>query len=197
MSHPPAGGAGTPPHEISDAAGGGPLQPVPPNVEAAASFPLYVDPLGCAVNLVPKRTDQGVDYWAELHSVILGMGDLFVTRSTTSSGWPGGGCVQYVLLAGPHKGEEIYVAEFIDPLVKAGGYYRAGHPVARFNRDHTAGVGIETGFIRPGTSEPCSTDTSGVPTPGGIAFTRWLDELGCPTLQKFGPGSTFCPCGHH
>ena len=73
------------------------------------------------------------------------------------------------------------MAEFIIPQVVVGQYVKCGQSIALFTRDHTSGVGIETGWVRPGTNEPCSTDTSGNPTPGGENFTRWLNKLGCPT----------------
>lgn len=180
---------------ISDAASGGPLQQVPADVEAAAEFgPVYVNPLINAKDLQCWRTDQGVDYGAKFGSKIVAMGNCRIVRATTQSGWPGGGCIQYVLLAGAHKHEEVYVAEFITPLVKAGDYVKCGQTIAVFNRDHTTGVGIETGWIRPGTNEPCSTDTSGAPTEGGIRMNRWLRELHCPTRDDFGPGPSLCPC---
>lgn len=157
--------------------------------------PLYVNPFRECRDLRPWRTDQGVDFGARVGSLIVAQGDGKVSRATTSSGWPGGGCVQVILTApGPHRGEETYDAEFIDPLVRVGQAVKAGQPIARFNRDGSSGVGIEHGFIRPGTNEPCSTDTSGVPTEGGIRMTRWLIQLGCPTQQHFGPGPTTCPC---
>lgn len=193
----------------SDSASGGPLQPVPASVEAAAaSGPMYVNPFINATGLVPERTDQGVDFGADAGSPIVAIGNMRITRATTSSGWPGpygnpsgfngrGGCIQGVLLEGPHKGEETYLAEYIHVDVKVGDYVKCGAVIARFYHSANSGVGIEFGWVRPGTNEPCSTDTSGVPTPGGINMTRWLNELHCPTKQHFGPGSTFCPCGHH
>lgn len=114
------------------------------------------------------------------------------------SGWPGGGCVQYVLLDGSHAGEEIYVSEYIRPRVKVGEILEPSYWLAWFRIPLPGGrQGIETGFIRPGTNEPCSTDTSGKPTDGGIRMTRFLEALGCPTEQHFGPGPDSCPCGVH
>lgn len=155
----------------------------------------YRDPLKWAGHVVPQRTDQGVDYWAERGSPIRAMGDAVVTRATLNSGWPGGGCVQYRLTgSGSHKGEEIYVAEFIVPRVREGERVRKGEVIANFTRNWTERVGIETGFIRRGTHEPCSSDTSGVQTEGGRCFARWLHQLGRPTQQDPGRGSTYSPC---
>lgn len=155
----------------------------------------YRDPLAWARHVVNERTDQGVDYFAMLGSPIRAMGDGVVTRATRSSGWPGGGAVQYRLTGrGSHKGEEIYVAEFIVPTVREGEWVRKGQLIARFTRDRRDQVGIETGFIRPGTHEPCSSDMSGVQTEAGKCMARWLHQLGRPTLQDPGPGSTHSPC---
>src|SRR5207302_5060178 len=103
------------------------------------------------------------------------------------------GCVQYQLLDGDHKGEEVYVAEFIDPLVNEGDIVEAGHLIARFNADHSSGVGIETGYIKVGTHEPVDSDTSGSQTGAGQAFARFLRSVGCPTQQDPGPGSPHSP----
>ena len=89
---------------MSDATTDGPLQPVPPAVEAAAELsPVYVNPLINAEELQCWRTDQGVDFGAKKGSSIVAMGNGRVTRSTIHSGWPGGGCVQYKLLQAPTR----------------------------------------------------------------------------------------------
>lgn len=155
---------------------------------------IYVNPLRLASGIVLERTDQGVDFFAHKGSPIVAIGRADVTRATRGSGWPGGGVVQYKLLDGPHAGEEIYVAEFIMPVVSEGQRVKAGQKVAYFSHDAADGVGIETGYIRRGTNEPCSSDTSGVQTEGGRAFARFLRKLGCPTLQDPGPGSDRSPC---
>jgi hypothetical protein len=155
----------------------------------------YRDPLKYAVHVVNKRTDQGVDYWAAKGSRIRAMGNCEITRATTKSGWPGGGCVQYRLTGpGSHQHEEVYVAEFIAPLVHVGQWVRKGDTVAVFTADWTTQVGIETGWVKRGTNEPCSTDTSGRATAGGKAFARWLHQLGRPTRDDPGAGDTHCPC---
>lgn len=154
----------------------------------------YVNPFRHATGLRLWRTDQGVDFAADRGSPIEAIGRARITRATRVSGWPGGGCVQYVLLDGDHAGEEIYVAEFIQPVVSSGQVVEAGQTIARFTESASSGVGIETGFIRKGTHEPCSTDTSGRPTEGGLCFARFLRHLGCPTMQDPGPGSDRSPC---
>ena len=156
----------------------------------------YRDPLAWAQHVVPERTDQGVDYYAMKGSPIRAMGNCRITRSTTKSGWPGGGCVQYVLTGpGSHQGEEIYVAEFVIPAVKAGQWIKKGQVIGRFSKDWRDKVGIETGYIKRGTHQPCATNSSGVQTAAGKAFARWLRQLGRTTLQDPGPGSTLSPCG--
>jgi Putative peptidoglycan binding domain len=99
----------------------------------------YVNPFRDAQGLVPQRTDQGVDFYAKRGSPILAIGKASITRSTTQSGWcpndpspDAHSCVQYLLLDGDHAGEEVYVAEYIDPLVKVGDVVEAGHMIARF-----------------------------------------------------------------
>lgn len=158
------------------------------------SVSVYVNPLKKATGISLQRTDQGVDFFADTGSPILAMGRAKITRSATDSGWPGGGCVQYVLTDGDHAGEEIYVAEFIKPVVSVGQLVQPGQKVAYFTRSAADGVGIETGYIRKGTDTPCSTDTSGAPTDGGLAFARFLRRLGQMTLQDPGPGSDRSPC---
>jgi hypothetical protein len=166
----------------------------------------YVNPFRHATGLVPERTDQGVDFGADAGAPIEAIGRMKITRATTVSGWPGpygdpngfhglGGVVQGVLLeAGAHQGEEVYLAEFIHLHVTEGDIVEAGQPIASFYHSASSGVGIEFGWVRRGTNEPCSSDTSGRPTQGGINMTRWLDQLGCPTQEHFGAGKTTCPC---
>lgn len=166
---------------------------------------LYVDPFHLCTGLVPQRTDQGVDYGADAGSPIVAIGKMLITRATTDSGWPGpygspsgfngrGGCIQGKLLEGPHAGEEVYLAEYIRLHVKVNQVVPAGALIASFYHSAASLVGIEFGWVRRGTSEPCSSDTSGTPTPGGINMTRWIEQLGGATQQHFGAGSTFCPC---
>lgn len=159
-------------------------------------YPHYRNPLRGARRLVTARTDQGVDYFALPFSPIYPIGRARVTRATRSSGWPGGGAVQYVLLDGPHAGEEVYVAEWIRPTVKVDAIVGTETVIARFRfRLDQRFRGIETGFIRPGTHEPCNPDTSGRPTEGGVRFTRFMNALGCPTRDHFGIGPDSSPCG--
>jgi hypothetical protein len=159
----------------------------------------YRDPLKWAVHVVNMRTDQGVDYLAAKGSLIRAMGNCQITRATTNSGWPGGGCVQYRLTGpGSHKGEEVYIAEFIKPLVFSGQWVKKGDAIAKFTADFSSGVGIETGWVRRGTNEPCNPcmpdNANCGQTEGGRAFARWLHQLGRPTRDDPGAGDTHCPC---
>lgn len=159
----------------------------------------YRDPLKFATGVVPKRTDQGVDYFADKGSPIVAIGNCQILRAATDSGWPGGGIVQYKLTGpGSHKGEQVYVAEFIVPKVKAGDWVKKGSVIAYFTKGPVDGVGIEIGYLKPGTNEPCGTCVPSLadcqPTEAGKAFARWLHQLGRPTLMNPGPGSTYCPC---
>ena len=160
----------------------------------------YVNPLRDAQEIVLERTDAGVDFFAKIASPILAIGKAKITRATTTSGWcahdpnpKAHGCVQYQLQDGDHSGEEIYVAEYIDPLVQVGQTVEAGHPIARFNADHTSRVGIETGYVKVNTFSPCTSDMSGDATDPGKAFARFLRSLGCQTLQDPGPGTSHSP----
>jgi hypothetical protein len=167
---------------------------------------LYANMFQHATGLVLERTDQGVDYGADALAPIGAPGRSQIVRAATDSGWPGpygsssgfggkGGVVQGVFLQGAHKGETWYCAEYIHVDVKRYDIVQAGQQIARFYHDARSGVGIECGYLRPGTDEPCSTDISGRATEGGKAWARFLRSTGCPTHDDPGPGSQFCPCG--
>jgi murein DD-endopeptidase MepM/ murein hydrolase activator NlpD len=157
--------------------------------------PVYVNPFAATKGLRLRRTDQGVDFQAAKGEPIAAIGKALIDRVSHpgdgTSGWPGGGCVQYKLLDGPHAGERIYVAEQITPTVKAGQTVKAGATIATFLGLEPA---IETGYLEKAGNNPCSHDTSGVQTEAGKAFARFLRSLGCPTQQDPGPGSDRSPC---
>ena len=191
---------------VTDAVTGGPMGPVPVSVQAAADFttvvhhPHYLNPLRHATGVRLARTDQGVDFGMADWSPIFPVGPAKITRYTTQSGWGNGGVVvQYVLLDGDLAGTEHYVAERLRlmPHLAVNSIVTVDTAICHYSG--TYGVngnwGVELGYIRPGTNEPCSTDTSGHPTPGGICYTRLLNMLGQKTLQSFGPGPHDCPCG--
>jgi len=147
----------------------------------------YVNPLP-EPRWQPARTDQGVDYVPTVPLPVLAVGDGIVTYSSTSSGWPGGAFIAYRLTAGSHAGLYVFVAEHLTDLPPVGTVLHAGDPVA---------VGwpgypwIETGWAAPTGDSPAVPYNGlpdGTPTAGGLAFARFLRELGRTTLQDPGPG---------
>ncbi len=147
----------------------------------------YVNPLPDP-RWQPARTDQGVDYVPTVPLPVLAVGDGIVTYSSTSSGWPGGAFIAYQLTAGSHAGLFVFVAEHLTGLPPVGTVLHAGDPVA---------VGwpgypwIETGWAAPQGDSPAVPYNGlpdGTPTAGGLAFARFLNELGRTTAQDPGPG---------
>lgn len=155
--------------------------------DACAGIAGYVNPLpdpqwGTA------RTDQGVDFIPAVPLPVLAIGDGIVTYSSTSCGWPGGAFIAYQLTNGSHAGLYVFVAEHLTNLSLVGTVLHAGDPVA---------VGwpgypwIETGWAAPQGDSPAVPYNGlpdGTPTAGGLAFARFLNELGRTTAQDPGPG---------
>jgi len=168
-----------------------PTSPPGPGASASpdpcAGIAGYVDPLpdpqwGTA------RTDQGVDFIPTVPLPVLAIGDGVVTYSSTSCGWPGGAFLAYQLTNGSHAGLYVFVAEHLTNLPPVGTVVHAGDPVA---------VGwpgypwIETGWAAPQGDSPAVPYNGlpdGTPTAGGLAFARFLNELGRTTAQDPGPG---------
>src|SRR5207244_8877864 len=100
-------------------------------------------------------------------------------------GWPGGTAIAYVLLAGPNKGEKVYLTEFCSILCKVGDIVTPDTVISRFTRAASSGVGIEHGFGDGGNSQ--------VATELGKRFARLLKSTGCPVRDDPGPGSTHGP----
>ncbi len=134
------------------------------------------------------RTDQGVDFIPTVPLPVLAIGDGIVTYSSTSCGWPGGAFIAYQLTNGSHAGLYVFVAEHLTDLLPVGTVLHAGDPVA---------VGwpgypwIETGWATPHGDSPAVPYNGlpdGTPTAGGLAFARFLNELGRTTAQDPGPG---------
>jgi hypothetical protein len=100
-----------------------------------------------------------------------------ITRSTTSSGWPGGGMVTVKLdrpvTTGGKTYRYMFYAENIAPQVRVGQHVRAGQPLA-----HARGVApfTEQGFaIDPqGTTAAASYYKEGMVTPDGQRFYNWV-----------------------
>jgi hypothetical protein len=148
--------------------------------------PAYVNPFRHATGLVPKRIDDGVDYWADKDAPIEAIGKAKILRADPSSGWPGGTAIWYVLLEGPNAGEHVYLSEFCSIEVKVGQIVPAGFVISRFRLAATSGVGIEHGFCVGGNSQKA--------TPNGKAFARLLKSLGCPVRDDPGPGTSHGKC---
>jgi len=163
--------------------------PAPANAPASRDVgPGYMKNPFPADSWVPARTDQGVDYLPKEISPVAAIGPGRVIYSTTSSGWPGGAFLGYVLTRGSHAGQVIYVAEHLQDLPPVGTHVEAGDTVA------TAFPGypwIETGWANQAGNAPADRYNGrpdGTATDGGKAFARFLQELGAAAQQDPGPG---------
>jgi hypothetical protein len=162
----------------------------------------YMSPFAQSGQLVPGRTDQGVDY----HGVgpICAIGDGTIVGVGQTTGWPGGPqgsgipgtFLLYRLENGRHAGRYIYVAEAIVANVHTGQKVEAGQTICRFGAHAAPGghPGIETGWGSP-TMNLTYHRFMGQPyhetsTPAGEAFARLLKALGAPVVSV-GPGAEF------
>jgi len=160
---------------------------VSPSPDPCAGIAGYVNPLpdprwGTA------RTDQGVDFIPTVPLPVLAIGDGIVTYSSTSCGWPGGAFIAYQLTTGSHAGLDVFVAEHLTDLPPVGTVLHAGDPVAFGWPGYPW---IETGWAAPQGDSPAVPYNGlpdGTPTAGGLAFARFLNELGRTTAQDPGPG---------
>lgn len=152
----------------------------------------YVSPFMRA-SVVVGRVDMGVDYHG--YGPIVAIGDAVVI-GLGGNGWPGGEYLLYRLLNGPHGGHYIYVAEAIEPVVRAGKRLQAGDVIARFGPGAAPGMypGIETGWGSSVVNEPLAValGNTGGPahsdSPSGLAFARFLHGLRAPApLVAAGP----------
>jgi hypothetical protein len=137
----------------------------------------YVNPLGRVAGLIPERIDEGVDYAGAGPLLALGDGVVFFEASS-GVGWPrygkdDGGFVGYTLTDGLYKGDRVYVAENIDPLVKAGDKVTAGYPIATL---HLGGADLETGWASGNTSEPLAASLHQGDPNGDIG--NWMSAAG-------------------
>ena len=147
----------------------------------------YVNPLA-GQQWTDARTDQGVDYQPVAPEPVRAIGDGTVVFSSTATGWPGGGFISYKLKSGRAAGHVVYVAEHLSGLAPAGSTVRAGETIA------TAWPGY------PWTDwgwATCSGDLpavqyngapDGTPMAGGLAFARFMRNLGAGSAQDPGPG---------
>ena len=138
------------------------------------------------------RTDQGVDYHPAVPEPVRAIGAGVVIYSSTADclpgGWPGCAVIGYKLTVGPKKGGIIYVAEHLEHLLPAGAAFGPGAVLA------TALPGypwIETGWANCAGNGPVvhySGAGDGTPMAGGLAFARFMRELGAGTAMNPGPG---------
>jgi hypothetical protein len=157
----------------------------------------YVDPFRDAVVEV-GRVDAGCDYHGR--GPIGAVGDAVVYGANAGSwtGWPGGTYIFYRLTAGSLAGRFVYVAEGVNPLVRAGQRISAGQHVCSFRWDSAPGTypGIETGWASSvgnvtyadATREP--SDPARDNTYAGLCFARFLHSVGAPA-PAVGPGPVF------
>jgi murein DD-endopeptidase MepM/ murein hydrolase activator NlpD len=130
------------------------------------------------------RTDMGVDYNLKPGAPIRAIGNARVL-GVGSNWFPGHGnpmgspYIAYQLESGPQKGKIVYVAEEVNPSVRAGEHVRAGQPVGTYA---SSGTGIEEGWGSPQleTTEAAATTGyhEGEATKAGQSFRRFLESLG-------------------
>jgi hypothetical protein len=157
----------------------------------------YVNPLAGG-RWTDARTDQGVDYQPAVPEPVRAIGSGVVAYSSTSDclphGWPGCAVIGYRLTAGPKKGAVIYVAEHLEHLLPEGARVRPGTVLA------TALPGypwIETGWANCAGDAPVVQyhgAVDGTPMAGGLAFARFMRELGASTAMNPGPGPDVKRC---
>jgi hypothetical protein len=148
----------------------------------------YINPFSVG-QWLPARTDQGVDWVPIVPSPVVAIGDGVVTYSAIAdTGWPGGAFLGYRLSGGAAAGHTVYVAEHLTGLAPVGTVVQAGQVLA------TALPGYpwtEWGWAAPSGPEPAvpyAGASDGSPTPGGLAFARFLETLGVRPLNDPGPG---------
>lgn len=153
---------------------------------AAAGAAGYINPLA-GEQWRLGRTDQGVDYVPDVPEPVRAIGNGVVLFSSSTTRWPGGAFISYQLTDGPKAGNVIYVAEHLTGLAPPGASVKAGATIA------TAWPGYpwtEWGWAA------CSGDLpvvqydgapDGTPMAGGLAFAKFMGELGAGTEMNPGP----------
>lgn len=143
---------------------------------------VYVDPLQRA-HVTPERIDQGVDYSGT--GPLLAIGRALITKvETSNTGWPGA-WIEYRLLDGPDKGQDVYYAEGVTPAagIHPGKIVSAGTPVANLIPGWHSG--IEIGWASGvGTAsyakEYGGGYSEGDSTAAGVNFSDLIKRLGGP-----------------
>jgi len=151
----------------------------------------YIDPLA-GQRWELARTDQGVDYKPVVPEPVRAIGAGVVVYSSSTdcppTGWPGCAVIGYKLTTGPKAGVIIFVAEHLVGLLPKGAAFGAGARIA------TALPGYpwtEWGWANCAGSGPAvqyNGAPDGTPMPGGLAFARFMRELGAGSAMDPGPG---------
>jgi hypothetical protein len=155
----------------------------------AGSTPLNQHPVAFAGNLKGSgytnplpgaawgRTDMGVDANMKAGAPIKALGDSKVVN-IYPNWYKGQPYVLMQLLNGPQAGKYYYVAEAINPTVRAGQQVRAGQTIGTYN---PGGTGLELGWGTAGapTQAQATTGyTEGEQTTAGKNFRNFLHNLG-------------------
>jgi murein DD-endopeptidase MepM/ murein hydrolase activator NlpD len=142
---------------------------------------VYKNPIG--PGLTPERVDMGVDFGGSGPLYALGHGKITqVYGLGGGSGWPGGGWIGLKL----DDGREMYYAEDVSPVVKAGQTVQAGQLIG-----HATGgsSGIEVGWASgQGTGTEAAAlgqqnmhgDPGAWPTAMGADMAHLIHSLGGP-----------------
>lgn len=164
---------------------------------AGSTSTAYVNPLG-GQRWTLYRTDQGVDYWPVVPEPVRAIGAGVVVYSSSTdclpNGWPGCAVIGYRLTAGPKKGGIIYVAEHLTNLAGVGHRFGPGATLATAlpGYPNTEWGWADCTGNAPVVSYHGSVD--GTSMPGGLAFARFMRELGAGSQQDPGPGTDFMKC---
>lgn len=158
---------------------------------AAGAQSGYVNPLA-GQQWTLARTDQGVDYQPAVPEPVRAIGSGTVVYSSGTDclpyGWPGCAVIGYKLTAGPEAGAVVYVAEHLTHLLPAGASFDAGATIA------TALPGYpwtEWGWADCTGNAPAIQyhgSADGTPTASGLAFARFMRELGAGSAMDPGSG---------
>jgi hypothetical protein len=166
------------------------VTPGPVRLSAAG----YVSHVKDISNLKPLRVDMGCDYSG--HGPLLAIGKARVYASSTSTNWPFGGFVGITLLDGARKGEHVFYAEHLTPLVRVGQTVQAGQPVATLYEGYPWceigwGTGVPYGAY---AATKGGGYVEGHPTAAGMNFNAFAVLLGAPHCR---PTPGLSTLGHY
>ena len=133
------------------------------------------------------RIDMGVDYSPIGKQAVVAIGDAKILGSDKNSGWPGGHYMWYRLLDGDHKGDIIFVAEYLKKMAHRGKRVQAGERIATAV---PGGTGTEWGWA-DGDGQPRAARCyhEGERTNSGKQMARFLKSLGAQLGDRPGHGS--------